>query len=315
MSALKNASNAANPSSAVTKELEKAFHAFVEAQELKNASIASEQLKKMLRCLYALKYTKKDITFALDVEPLTVARWEDGNSKGMKPDTYAGFMEFITDVFKGKSRRTVDISDTGFVTWRYLMQEQAAARRIWYITSSKFLVDRSLAFREAVKNLFLKSEGREPTRLVYLFPKGSGTESSLNEWCETLLRMESQGTELRGSIIGIADDGADAPGIYLPGLRVCMLEKAGYTDPVQVKGYIRVKLEEDTKKKLLMALDPLEEFQHTPWLTVEREIVERWYNYCDKRGFTADVERICATQTERFAIRRLPEEPADDTPL
>ena len=316
MSAGENALDARARVLLLTKGLEDAFVAFMEAQELKNASTGSEQLRRILKCLYELQYTKRDITFALNVEPLTVDRWEDGNSKGMKSETYAEFRDFISDVIRGRSRRTVDISDTGFITWRYLMQEQAAAKRIWYVASSKFLVDRSLAFKEAVKSLFLKPQGREPiTCLVYLYPKGSDTESSLREWHETLLRMERQGTELRGSIIGIADDGADLPGIYLPGLRATLLEKAGYSDPIQVEGYIRVKLKDDTKKKLLTALDPLEEFPHTPWLTVDRETAERWYNYCEKRQYVEQVDRVCAEQTRKqkaFDVHYLTEEATEE---
>jgi hypothetical protein len=282
---------------ATRSPLEEAFNAFEAAYEAKDIAWGSVRLKEVLICLRDLQYSRKDIAFALNIEQLTVDRWEDGASKGMKPDTFADFKVFILDVLNGKSRRAISVCDTGFVTWRQMVNSQMASRRIWYIASSKFIGDRSIAFRDAARGIFVPRPTLEPPTMVYIYPPGSETESSLKEWTPALPHQE-----LCGTIIGIED--STLPW-FMPGMRAIMLEKTNRIPgrPQQLEGYVRVRVADENKLRLLNALDPIEEdTPHTPWLQVHRETVDRWHRYLEEGRYLERVQDIQQKQSGSFAV-------------
>lgn len=261
-------------------------------------------LPEMLKCLEELGYDKKSVAFAVDVEMLTVERWGMGG-KGVKLATLKKFKEFIEGILDGRSQLSLKAADSGFVTWRYLIEDQQAkSDRIWYISSSRFLLARSLDYKDAVKNLFLKErqekENRNAPVMVYLYPRYSETDNSLVAWTRSLENI-SRLEPLCGTIIGIVDDSLNW---FLPGVRAVMLEKSNTEKSERLEGYIRVQLAAAAKEQLLKALDPKEKSPHTPWLTVANDTVSRWYFHCEEH-YIGIVEDCLAKKNTDFAIYRV----------
>lgn len=281
-------------------ELELALCVFTKAHQSKGEQ-AGEKLKDVLNCLLNLQYSKSDLAFVFDVEPLTVERWLKGNEKRtgtftMRAETFAKFVERCQAILAGKSLHPIKASDSGFITWRYQVEhEQTTARRTWYIASSGLIPVNSLAFKESIKNLFSKerqnAENRKPPVKVYIYPPDSEAADSLVKWEASLLQINEK-ENLCGSIIGIADSSLPW---FLPGVRALILEKETDRGEIYVKGYLRVPLQEDAQTKLLKALDPLERNADTPWLSVQRPTAEEWYVGCMEK-YGAQVDLKCKEQ-------------------
>jgi hypothetical protein len=253
-------------------------------------------LLETLQILEEIGYTKRDIMYSLNVEGLTVDRWLDG--KDMKPNSLGAYRSFIREIIRGRPQRPINVSDTGFVTWRYVFEDrQARANRIWYIAASEFLVFRSLSVKEVLKNLFSKQRQKDEADLkkkhspvlVYLYHTDSAAESSLRQWHHDLLEIIEGGEPLEGTIIGISDEKNDLPW-FLPGVRAVMLENGSAEESsVELEGYLLVPLPDAQTSSLLQALNTPEkrildvENPQLPWLSVHREVTEQWYSKCKYR--------------------------------
>jgi hypothetical protein len=200
----------------------------------------------------------------------------------MKPETYKDFCKFLEQVIAGKAQRSLIVSQSGFMTWRYLFEfQQPKSNRVWYITSSSFLALRSAEFKEVLIKLFLASlqdeENRPAPVLVYLYPRNGQTQGSLYELDQHL--EDTQKNNLRGTIVGIGVDTSKIPW-FLPGLRVVIFEKRGDNQSIDLEGAIRIPLLDEVKEALLTALDPMEESPRTPWLSVAHNTVKLWHSDC-----------------------------------
>lgn len=284
--------------------LEHAFNAFVEAyEERRSAAKAEGLLPKLLQCLEEANYTKRDIMFTLGLEALTVQRWSE-EGKGMRPETYEAFKLFVRNILDAHPQRPINVSKTGFVSWRYIFEKRQAewATRIWYISSGHFLLSNSRAFREVVRDLLIEAN-QPPSRtspvIVYLYPRASVSEAHLHIWKKSLDVIKA-GKPLRGSVIGISIDDISIFPHFLPGVRGAILERQHEKGQPDLEGYLRVRLFDETKESLLKALEPDEQSSHTPWLQVHPETAERWYLPCSEH-FLDLVETKCKKQEEMGA--------------
>jgi len=312
-----------------------AFDDFVAAYENKEEQKSDrphkslgEHLQEALRCLEREGYTKRDLIFTLDVEPLTVDRWFDG--RVMRDTSYTAFKEFGEEIKRGKPQRVINVSDTALVTWRYVLENrQAQADRIWYISDGRFLLSSSSDIDTVVRNLFTVSyqqqKGMEPPIMTYLYPAKSETAAHLRQWETFLLHWQKQvpdsepGQRLKGSIIGISiQDTSDLPW-FLPGLRAILLERdSSLKGRGIVEGYIRVRLPDEptTKIREVMAMpemsegdkgvkdddvDDVDEDPHIPWLQVHRKVAKKWY-MAIKYFYLQQVLRLIAEQEDDFHV-------------
>jgi hypothetical protein len=247
-------------------------------------------LQNVLQCLDNLKYSKRDLMFELDIEPLTVDRWRSGGS--MKPDTFVVFREFVHDIMQGKLRRPISTADTGFISSTHLFeQRQPMATCIWYLARESFLLSRSRSLKDDVLNLFLAKKQRHSPTLIYLYPRGSMTEVSLIDW-KNRLHDIGRDEDLKGSVIGISlgEKGIVKMPWFIPGLRIIMLEIRN-----GVEGYIRVKTPQPNHDALCKVMGVENEDLQAPWLAVHREEVEQWHTICEER-FSKRIAKVLQDQ-------------------
>ena len=282
-------------------DLAHAFKEFVEFRENKTQlpKGAAHPLRKVFDCLSLLSYKKRDVMFALGVESLTVDRWIDG--KGMNPSTYENFENFIHEIIAGKPQRSINVSDTGFLTWRYVFEQtQPWMNRIWYLTSSPFMLSTSPVFKLVATNLFLadkqEQEKRPKPTLIYLYPVISETAVSMLAW-KSYLEAVEQKEPLKGTVIGIGVDPFKLPW-FLPETRIIMFEKHFEDSSIDVEGYIRIKLSDDVTHKLIKSLDPEEKTPRSPWIQINKNTVENWHIDCDTY-FSKIVDQAVTDQGEK----------------
>lgn len=261
-------------------------------------------LQETLDELFKLGYSRRDLYVALDIEPLTFDRWQGGNVS-MKPDTFREFKRLVEEVINDRSQRLINISDTGFLSWRYVFENrQMKARRIWYVTEGKFLLERSLDVKRSVSNLFSKdregTEGYHEPVLIYLYRINGPTQSSLVTWYNNLVST-GEIKEFRGTVIGI---GADLPW-FQPGIRTMILE----IDPlfagggVQLEAYLRIKLAQPFEGKVLQALGlPANDHPtHIQWLSVRADTITEWWTVINIH-YSNLVNQLMASKTVDFDV-------------
>ena len=284
--------------------LRASFQDFEAAYLVKDTDATIIALVNTINELEAIGYSKKDLTFVLDIEPLSFDRWKNGNGS-MKPNTFSDFQRIIGNILEGRSQRPMIVSDTGFVTWQYVFEtQQPKAKRIWYISEGRFLLNRSFEVEEAVKNLFLASrqedEKREPPTIAYLYPAEGDTEKSLSQWKERV--TESGDKELfSGTVIGIGLRGSLS--WFQPGIRSIVFEMPGPS----LEGYLRFRLAAPFQGNVLRAFGAKENIQHIQWIGVAEETVSEWYAMCRERfkKRVDDVEDQQKKQGVAFDVKML----------